>query len=256
MLQCARHDLIVMADSDIRVTPGMLATIAAEFQDRKLGLSTCPSRAVPGRSFWSTLEALGLNTEFLAGVLVARMLDGMKFAIGPTITARREALAAIGGLDALKEYLSEDFALGKMVAQQGYRVILSSYVIEHRIGAERFAENLAHRLRWNRGTRRSRHWGYLGQVFTNPLPLALALWAVRPEWWPVAAAAALFRSVAAWAAAGYVLHDPLTRRLWVLLPLQDAASFLCWIAGFFGNTVLWRGHKFRLLHDGRCRPIG
>jgi ceramide glucosyltransferase len=255
MLECARHDLIVMADSDIRVTPGMLAAIAAEFQDPKLGLSTCPYRAVPGRSFWSTLEAVGLNTEFLAGVLVARMLDGMKFAIGPTITARREALAAIGGFDALKEYLSEDFALGKTVAEHGYGVILSSYAIEHRIGAQRFAANLTHRLRWNRGTRRSRHWGYIGQVFTNPLPLALALWAVRPEWWPVAAAAVVFRGAAAWATAGYVLHDPLTRRLWALVPLQDAASFLCWIGGFFGNTVLWRGHRFRLLHDGRCKPI-
>ena len=93
MLAAARHDLIVMADSDVRVTPDMLATIAAEFQDPQLGLATCPYRAVPGRSFWNTLEAVGLNTEFIGGVLVARMLDGMKFALGPTIAARRETLA-------------------------------------------------------------------------------------------------------------------------------------------------------------------
>ena len=81
-----------MADSDIRVTPDMLRVIAAEFQDPKLGLATCPYRAVPGRSFWNTLEAIGLNTEFIGGVLVARMLDGMKFALGPTIAARRATL--------------------------------------------------------------------------------------------------------------------------------------------------------------------
>jgi ceramide glucosyltransferase len=255
MLEGARHNLIVMADSDVRVTPGMLAVIAAEFQDDKLGLATCPYRAVPGRSFWSTLEAVGLNTEFVGGVLVARMLDGMKFALGPTIAARRATLAGIGGFDAVKDYHAEDFVMGKLAAERGYGVILSSYAIEHRIGAQGFAANLRHRLRWNRSTRRSRPWGYLGQVFTNPLPLALALWVVRPEWWPVAAAAAVFRGAAGWATAGLVLRDPLTRRLWALVPLQDAASFLVWICGFFGKTVLWRGRKYYLRRDGRFELI-
>ena len=113
MLAAAAHDLVVMSDSDIRVTPAMLRTLAAEFQDPRLGLATCPYRAVPGGSPWSTLEALGLNTEFLGGVLVARMLDGMKFALGPTIAARRETLARIGGFDAVKDFLAEDFVMGQ-----------------------------------------------------------------------------------------------------------------------------------------------
>jgi len=251
MLSLARHDLIVMADSDVRVTPGMLAAIAAEFQDESLGFATCPYRAVPGRSFWSVLEAVGLNTEFIGGVLVARMLDGMRFAIGPAIAARRQALAGIGGFDALKDYLAEDFMMGKLAAEHGYGVILSSYAIEHRIGAQGFAANLEHRLRWNRSTRRSRPWGYAGQVFTNPLPLALALWAVKPEWWPAAAAAVVFRAAAGWAAGRHALRDPLIRRLWWLTPLQDAAAFLVWIGGFFGNTVLWGERKYYLRSDGR-----
>ncbi|MBZ5724223.1 MAG: bacteriohopanetetrol glucosamine biosynthesis glycosyltransferase HpnI [Acidobacteriia bacterium] len=254
MLAAASHDLIVMADSDVRVTPGMLATIAREFEDPALGLATCPYRAVPGRSFWSTLEAIGLNTEFISGVLVARMLDGMKFALGPTIAARRDTLARIGGFDAVKDYLAEDFVMGKLAAARGDGVILSSYVIEHRIGAQPFAQNLRHRLRWNRSTRRSRPWGYIGQLFTNPLPLALLLCAVRPALWPVLIPTAVLRAVAAWAASGHVLHDPLTRRLWYLVPLQDLASFLVWIAGFFGNTIVWRGRKYRLLPDGRLEP--
>ncbi|MGA2269222.1 MAG: bacteriohopanetetrol glucosamine biosynthesis glycosyltransferase HpnI [Bryobacteraceae bacterium] len=255
MLAAANHDVLVMADSDIRVAPDMLSTIAAEFQDERLGMATCPYRAIPGRSFWSTLEALGLNTEFLGAVLVARMLDGMKFALGPTIAARRQTLAGIGGFDAVKDYLAEDFVMGKLAAERGWGVILSSYVIEHRIGGQPFAANLRHRLRWNRSTRRSRPWGYTGQVFTNPLPLALLLCAVKPEWWLVLAVTALFRAAAGWATAEHVLRDPLTRRLWWLVPLQDLASFFVWIAGFFGNTILWRGRKYHLLPDGRFEPL-
>jgi ceramide glucosyltransferase len=188
-------------------------------------------------------------------VLVARMVAGMKFALGPTIAVRRATMAAIGGFDAVKDYHAEDFVMGKLAAERGYGVILSSYVVEHRIGSQGFAANLRHRLRWNRSTRRSRPWGYLGLIFTNPLPLALALWAVKPEWWPVAVAAVVFRGVAGWATAGLILRDPLTRRLWALAPLQDLASFLAWLIGFFGNTILWRGKRYRLAPDGRLETV-
>ncbi len=206
---------------------------------------------MPGNSFWSTLEAIGLNTEFLAGVLVARMVDGMNFALGPTIAARRETLERIGGFERLKDYLAEDFVMGRLAAESGADVILSSYVIEHRIGAQRFAPNVRHRLRWNRSTRRSRPWGYVGQVFTNPLPLALLVWVARPESWPLLVIAAAFRCAAAWATSQWILRDPLTRERWYLVPLQDLASFLMWVAGFFGKTILWRGRRYALLADGR-----
>jgi ceramide glucosyltransferase len=255
MLAAARHDLLVMSDSDIRVTPEMLTVIAAEFQDAKLGLATCPYRAVPGRSFWNTLEAVGLNTEFIGGVLVARMLDGMKFALGPTIAARRATLEGIGGFDAVKDFLAEDFVMGHLAAARGDGVILSSYVIEHHVGAQSLGANLRHRLRWNRSTRRSRPAGYVGQLFTNPLPLALLLWAARPEWWPVLAATILLRAVAGLATAGYVLRDPLTARLFFLVPVQDLLSFAMWLAGFFGNTILWRGRKYYLQADGRFELV-
>jgi ceramide glucosyltransferase len=250
MLAAARHDLIVMADSDVRVDPLLLTTLAAEFADPGVGMITCPYRAAPGPSFWSTLEAVGLNTEFIGGVLCARMLDGMKFALGPTIAARRETLAAIGGFDAVKDYLAEDFVMGNRAAELGYRVVLSSYVIEHRIGAQGFVANCKHRLRWNRSTRRSRPWGYVGQVFTNPLPLALLLWAAAPGWWPVVAVAAVFRAAAGVATGGVALRDPLVARLWWLVPLQDIASFLFWAAGFFGSTIVWRGRRYYVRRDG------
>jgi ceramide glucosyltransferase len=255
MLAAASHDPIVMSDSDIRVTPDMLRVIAAEFQDSRLGLATCPYRAVPGKSLWNTLEAIGLNTEFLGGVLVARMLDGMKFALGPTIAARRATLTRIGGFDAVKDFLAEDFVMGKLAAEKGDGVILSSYVIDHCIGAHTLGSNLRHRLRWNRSTRRSRPAGYIGQLFTIPLPLAVLLWLAQPTWWPLALATLLLRAIAAFYTAGHVLHDGLTARLFWLVPVQDALSLAMWIAGFFGNTIQWRGRKYYLRPDGRFELV-
>lgn len=247
----ASNDLLVMSDSDIRVTPDMLSKLAAEFEDPRVGLSTCPYRAVPGRSLWSKLEAAGMNTEFLSGVLVARMLEGMHFALGPTIAARRQAISDAGGWPFLAEFLAEDFVFGKLAAEKGWTVLLSQYVIEHRIGSQSFLENATHRLRWYRSTRRSRPAGYVGQLFTNPLPLALLLCLLRPDWVPVFLLIAALRGYAAMATAGWILHDPLTRSHPLLVPLQDVLSFFFWMAGFWGNTILWRGRKYRLLKDGR-----
>ena len=255
MVAAAQHPLLVMSDSDVRVTREMLECVASEFQDERVGVVSCPYRAVPGRSFWSRLEAIGMNTEFLGGVLVARLLEGMKFALGPTSAARREVLEGMGGFGRLKEYLAEDFVMGKLAAEMGYGVLLSSYVIEHRIGTQRFGANLRHRLRWARSTRRSRPVGYWGQVFTNPLPLALLLWAAEPRAWPLVVISGAFRAAAAWAVAGWVLHDLLTRSRWWLVPFQDLLSFFVWIAGFFGNTIQWRGRKSYVSTDGRFQVV-
>ena len=248
MLAAAANDLVVMSDSDIRVDRHLLRTVAAEFQDPSLGVATCPYRAVAGSSFWSRMEAIGMNTDFLAGVLVARMLEGMQFAVGPTVAARRSALASIGGFDRLKDYLAEDFVMGKLAAEAGHGVILSAGVVEHHIGSADFVENASHRLRWTRSTRRSRPWGYVGQLFTMPLPLALALIAADVSYWPVALSAIAIRLVAAYVVSARVLHVKLN---WLLLPLEDLAVFCFWVAGFFGKTILWRGRRYLLHPDGR-----
>ena len=248
MLAAARYDLLVMSDSDIRVDPGFLSSIGGEFSDPHVALATCPYRAVAGRSIWSILEAEGMNTEFLAGLLVARMIEGVKFAVGPTVAARKSALQAIGGFNLLKDYLAEDFVMGKFAAEAGFGVILSSTIVEHRIGSETLRSNAAHRLRWSRSTRRSRPLGYAGLIFTHPLSIAFTLFAVDPDWWPALAAAFAFRIAAAWATSVCVLK---TQPHWLLLPLQDVLSFLFWIAGFFGNTIVWRGRRYYLYPDGR-----
>jgi ceramide glucosyltransferase len=252
MMAAAGNDLLVMSDSDIRVTPDLLRTAAAEFQDARLGVATCPYRAVPGASFWSRLEATGMNTDFWGGALVARMLEGMRFAVGPTIVARRRVLQAIGGFARLKDYLAEDFVMGQFAADAGHGVILSSYVIEHHIGNATFAENIAHRLRWARSTRRSRPAGYIGQMFTMPLPLALIVCTFWPGWWPVLPVALVVRTVAAYMVSVRVLRARLN---WPLLPIEDLIGFFFWVAGFFGNTISWRGRRYRLSADGRFELI-
>jgi len=248
MMHAAVNDVVVMSDSDTRVEKNMLSTIAREFADPKLGIATCPYRAVAGRSVWSRMEAVGMNTEFLGGVLVARMLEGMKFALGPTIAARKQAIASIGGFDRLKDYLAEDFVMGKFADEAGWGVILSSCIIEHRIGSEPFGKNVAHRLRWMRSTRRSRPAGYIGQVFTNPIPLAVLLCAVSPHWWPLLPITLVIRLAAAWATSRWVLDASMNI---VLLIAQDLLSFAFWLVGFFGNTIIWRGRRYLLLSDGR-----
>jgi ceramide glucosyltransferase len=253
MMREAANDLTVMSDSDIRVDSSLLRTIAAEFQDPKLGVATCPYRAVPGPTLWSHLEATGLNTDFIGGILAARMLEGMRFAVGPTVAARRSVIQQIGGFDRLKDFLAEDFVLGKFAAEAGYGVILSSYVIEHHIGSTDLRHNLAHRLRWVRSTRRSRPAGYLGQLFTMPMPLAVALFMMAPAWWSMALVAILIRVIAAWTMSRRVLKGNLN---WLLLPIEDLFAFAFWIAGFFGNTIIWRGRRYRVEPDGRFQLIG
>jgi ceramide glucosyltransferase len=252
MVAEAKHDLLVMSDSDIRVGPGFLEAVAAEFSDPSVALASCPYHAVAGASLWSELEAEGMNTEFLAGLLVARLIEGVRFAVGPTIVARKQALAMIGGFAKLKDYLAEDFVMGKFAAEAGLGVILSRNIIRHHIGSQGLRANATHRLRWVRSTRRSRPSGYFGQLVTYPLPLAVLAWAAHPAWWPLLIAAAGLRALAAWSTCAWVLGS---RPRWHLLVLQDFMSFFFWLAGFFGNTIVWRGRRYYLYPDGRFEPL-
>lgn len=247
----ARHDLLVMSDSDVRVEPTLLSQLAREFQNRRVGLITCPYRAVAGESLWSRMEAIGMNTELMGGVLVARMVEGMRFALGCTLAVRREVLDSMGGFGYLQEFLAEDFVIGQRTAELGHEVLLSSAVIYHHIGSQTMLHNLAHRLRWARSTRRSRPLGYWGQVFTYPLPLALLVWLVHPSAWPLLLLTLVLRATAAAATAIFVLDDPEFRSEWWLLPVQDVLGFLVWLGGFLGDKIIWRDRKCTVLRDGR-----
>jgi len=247
MLDESRHGLIAMCDSDVRVEPDFCRSLAAEFCDQNLGLVTCPYRAVPGRAIWSRLEAVGMNTDFHAGLFTAVMMEGTKFAVGPTIVARKSVLLALGGLERVKDYLAEDYMLGRIAAELGFVVRISQYVVEHRIGSESMVKNFSHRLRWARSTRRSRPWGYVGQFFTHCLPIGVMAALVCHELWAALIVTVALRAASAWTVSTGILR---ARIPWLLLPLQDMLGFGFWIAGFFGNSIHWRGQRYILNRDG------
>ncbi len=249
----ARHETIVMADSDIRWEPDCLKTVVSELSQEGVGLVTCPYRATAGPSLWSRMEAIGLNVDFISGMLTARLLNGMDYAIGCTIATRREDMDSIGGLTEVQPYLSEDFVIGNRMHGSGRTVILSRSVIEHYIGNDSIGISWSHRLRWARGSRRSRPAGYLGEIFMKPTVPALLLWLVAPGWGWLSGLALAMRIAVVWSASIGVLRDPEMKRRWWLLPAEDMASFAAWVLGFFGNQLIWRGHKLTIERDGMLR---
>jgi len=250
LLPEARHQHILMTDSDIRLEPDCLQVTISELSQEDVALVTCPYRAAGGPSFWSRIESLGLNTDFLAGMLTQRLLNGMDFAIGCAIATRQPELSAIGGLQGLQRYLAEDFMMGNLMHARGRKVVLSRSVIEHHIGNDPFLKNWKHRLRWARSTRRSRRLGYVGEIFTKPTALALLLWLAAPGAWGFVLVALFFRACVGWMTAVEILNDPLIQRYWWLLPVEDISSFVTWCLGFFGKTITWRGRKLVVGHDG------
>jgi ceramide glucosyltransferase len=206
----------------------------------------------------SRLEALGISTEFAAGVLTARHLeDGLSFGLGSTLAMRRSALEKIGGFEAVVDYLAEDYELGRRIGDAGFKVELAPVMVETSVPPYSFREFWSHQLRWARTMRISRPRGYRGLVFTYPLPWSILLVLAAPgAWWswPLLIAAGVTRATAALSLGWLSLRDRfLFRDLW-LLPLRDVLALAIWIWSYAGNSVSWRGDHFQL-KEGRMLPI-
>lgn len=250
----AKHAVFLVNDSDIRVATDYLRTVMRELQAPNVGLVTCLYRGVPAKTLASRLESLGISTDFVPGVLVAKEIEGgLHFGLGSTLAFRRVDLDAIGGFESIVDYLADDYELGKRIAERGLKVVLSSSVVETFLPAYSFSEFFAHQLRWARTIRVSRSGGYAGLLLTYTLPWAAlclliargAMWA-----WALLGIAWVLRNSLAWASAVFVLRDPdAIRSLW-LLPLRDFLAPVIWFAGWFGRTIVWRGEEFEL-HNGK-----
>lgn len=258
MLPLARHRHLIVNDSDIRVERDYLREVIALLADSKVGMVTCLYRGVAASTLGSRLESLGIATDFCAGVLAARQLEGLSFGLGSTLAFRRADLEKIGGVESFVDYLADDYELGKRIADLGLRVELSEVVVETYLPAYSPGEFLAHQLRWARGIRDSRPGGYFGLLFTfGPLWACLAVIAARGAAWPWALLAATFllRFAVALMVGKMVLRDrQLLRHLW-LLPLRDFLAVGVWIASFASHTVTWRGDQFQL-KNGRLIRSG
>lgn len=254
----AKYDHLLINDSDIYVTPDYLRRVMAPFTRPQVGMVTCPYRGIAAHTIGSKLESLGISTEFIAGVLVARQIEnGIHFALGSTLAISRKALEEIGGLRPLVDYLADDFELGSRMSTAGYEVVLADLVVETHLPAYSFVEFFEHQLRWARSTRDSRPMGYVGLLLTFGLPWAMiAVVLAAGAWWSwvVLAAAALLRVEVALQVGLGVVHDrAVWRHLW-LLPLRDLVAFWVWFASFADNKVHWRGDIF-ILEKGRIRPV-
>src|SRR6266849_2065174 len=263
MLVEAKYDRVLVNDSDIRVPLDYLRRVMAPLADPQVGLVTCLYRGVPGGTLGSRLESIGISTDFSAGVLAARDLEGgLRFGLGSTLAFRRSDLEAIGGFEGLVDYLADDYEVGRRIAEHGLKVKLSDVVVETYLPAYTQRQFVDHQLRWGRTVRDSRRWGYLGLVLTFGLP-----WAVLAGWlslflghgvlavWALLVAVTSLRVAVALLVGWSVLRDRQVLPLLPLLPLRDLVALLVWIASLAGHKVVWRGDSF-MLKDGRLARIG
>jgi ceramide glucosyltransferase len=258
MQSAASHRFFVVSDSDVSVTPGYLPAVMAPFAEERVGLVTCLYRGVGG-SFWSRLEAVGMSIEMSAGVLVAEMLEGMKFALGPTMVVRRDCLEEAGGFRALGPYHADDFMLGNMIAAGGHRVVLSTHTIDHHVLNSSFLSSVLHQVRWMKSTRFSRPKGHLGTALTFSMPYGLlaagiAIGLHRPLLGGLLLLWSWASRVALGAIVGrLVVEEPRVWRSALLYPLRDLLGSCYWVASYVSNQVRWRGEVYNLLQDGLMR---
>ena len=252
----ARYDLLVISDSDIRVGPGYLTRVASAFSDPRVGAVTSLYRGLAEPLLWSELEAITLASSFLGGVLVARQMEGVRFGLGASTAITRQRLSEIGGFEALVDFASDDFELGKRVASRGYRVELSSYTIETVCPSRTAREFCEQQLRWAIGLRHSRPGGYFGLLVTQGLAWSLAAAAAAHSAPAAAGYIGIYlalRLAMAWTVGVWGLRDQLLRKKLWLVPLSDALGFLIWLFSFGCNRIIWRGSEF-YVRKGRLVP--
>lgn len=252
MAEAAAHDILVTADSDVEVDPQYLREIVLPLLDPRVGMVTCAYRGKNAAGFFSGLTAIGMSVEMTAGVLVANLLEGMKFGLGPTTVVRKDALASIGGYAALKDYIAYDFAIGNLIAEAGYNVVLSRYVINHVVNQASFRRMWQNQLRWAQTTRYSRPKGHFGSglIFAIPYGLLGFLAAAGLGHWEWGAlllsVSVVNRLIEAWLVGWVVVRDPEIRRAPWLYPLRDLLGFAVWFASYLNLRYVWRDSRFEL----------
>jgi ceramide glucosyltransferase len=255
MFPLARHDILILSDSDIGVDRSYVKDIVATMQQPKIGLVTCLYRGLAVGGFWSRLAAAAVDHHFLPSVLVGLRFGLARPCFGSTIALKRETLERIGGFKAFSHTLADDYAMGDAVRRLGLKVAIPPIIVSHSFSEKTFFELMAHELRWAETIRFVDPMGYAGSILTHPLPFALA---------------ALFLSGFS-AISVIILTGTLASRLFVpiqvgrlpgggrsspwLSPLRDLVSFAVFVASFVPGTVNWRGRRYRVDSDGSVTPV-
>jgi ceramide glucosyltransferase len=257
MFAQASHEYVVMSDSDVGVETDYLRRVVAPLLDDETGLVMCLYRGVPTGGFWAGLEALGMSVEMTAGVVAASSMGTVNFALGPTMATRRKVVESVGGIAALAEYCADDYVLGNLVAKSGRKVVISDKVIDHYVVNRSFRSSMLHQTRWMMSTRFSIPVGHASSVMGFAAPFgvlaALAGWGgghlrlgLALLGWTL-----INRMVMSIAVGWGVVGDRRALSYCWLYPLRDLMGFGFWLAGYAGDTVVWRGEKYRLVSGGR-----
>ena len=262
MAQAARYDILIISDSDVRVRRDYVREVVVPFANDRVGAVTCLYRGVAGQGgLWSRIEASAMSIEMGAGVLVAEMLEGMKFALGPTMAIKRSCLQEIGGFLPMGDYCADDFLLGNRVAARGHTVVLSHHVIDHVVLHAAFWPSMQHQARWMKSTRFSRPKGHFGTALTFSVPFgllaAVAAFALhRPG---IALGALLWsigsRMLLALAVSKSVLREKSPWQSVLLYPIRDFLAILFWMASYGSRKILWRSETYLLETGGRMRSM-
>lgn len=262
MRRVAKHSILVATDSDVRIAPDYLASVVAPLRDARVGMVTCLYRGVAHSGFWAQLEAMGMSVEMSSGVLVAEMIEGMRFALGPSMAMRQSTIEKIGGLEPVAQFFADDFVLGNRTAKIGEKVVLSTCIVEHHSLNESFRSIIAHQQGWATSTRFSRPLGHLGSVLTFAVPYGLLGLAALSATGRAALGAELLaftllnRVLLCQLVAGYVVNDGAALRKAWLYPVRDLMGFCFWVRSYFGSRRLsYRGDLCELLPKGRMRKL-
>jgi ceramide glucosyltransferase len=260
MAAAAASDIFIISDSDVRVTPNYIRDVVGPFADAKVGAVTCLYRGVADEGLWSKLEAAGMSIEMTSGVLVANMIEGMQFTLGPTMAVRRSCVDEMGGFGYLGPYCADDFVLGNQVALHGHEVVLSDHVIDHIVLNLSFTASVKHQVRWMKSTRFSRPKGHFGTSLTFAVPFGLlagfAAWFLGLPYLALALIAygIVARAVMAAILGKAVVDERHLMRTILLYPLRDLLGFVYWAASYASSKILWRGHVYRLSEGGLMLP--
>jgi ceramide glucosyltransferase len=244
----ARHPILVVNDSDIKVDARYLSAVTAPLSDPTIGVVTCLYR-VKAHNLPAAWEALGIMTDFMPSTLVAQFLGVREFGLGSTLAFRAADLERTGGFEMLASYLADDYQLARRITSLGTRAVLSGYVVETSLGDATWSGIWRHQLRWARTIRLSKAAGHAGLPLTHA-GLWAAIAVVSGAWLPALVLLAL-RFASAFLSGAFVLRSTLATNFCALSPLWDLYSFAIWAASYTGRTVHWRDRVLTIGPDGR-----
>jgi ceramide glucosyltransferase len=254
MLPRARHDFLVIADSDVRVGTDYLQRVIAPLLDEGVGIVTCLYHGSPGPGRWSLLEAMFINEWFMPAVRIAACCGSRSYVSGATIALRRATLTRIGGFAAIADQLADDYRLGELTRRAGLRTVLCDLEVETAVDEATLGDLVRHELRWLRTIRtvQPRGYAFAGVTFGVPMAMLASLFAGGS---PLTLAMLVVT-----AAARFVLDStarrarPFAAQLW-LVALNDLLTFSLWCWGFATRHVQWRQMRYRVARDGTAYPI-